>query len=212
MLLLRIYLLSSAVLAAGPGPMARVGGRHHARQPAPVILRIQEGDLLFRPRERVTDEELQTPGEPLVQLQPEDLRRILTAKLEDLRMAKSGVLRAILGEPLLAHRTEIWRMPEPRHPYADDAQDRHRSDEHADDDEQHACRGSTCPTTCHGSVLVLPFSVCAVVHTQRCSPAGEPAHQTREAVRSSRWGAVQCDTDTGCQSVTVSNLQYEENS
>lgn len=52
----------------------------------------------------------------------------------------------MLGEPLLAHRTEMWRMPERRHPYPDDAQDGRRSDEHAEDDEQHVCRVSTWPT------------------------------------------------------------------
>ena len=57
-------------------------------------------------------------------------------------------------------------MPERRHPYPDDAQDRRRSDEHAEDDEQHVCRGSTWPTTSHCIVLVLALSVCAFVHTQ----------------------------------------------
>jgi hypothetical protein len=101
----------------------------------------------------------------------------------------------MLGEPLLAHRTEIWRMREPRHPYADDAQDRRRSDEHADDDEQHVCRGSTCPTTCHRIVLVLPFSVCAVVHTGllTCWRIGPP---NREGGAVVAVGAVQCDTVT----------------
>jgi hypothetical protein len=78
-------------------------------------------------------------------------------------------------------------MPQPRHPDADDAQDRRRSDEHADDDEQHVCRGSVAPLLVIGSVLVPPFSVCAVVHTQGCSPAGESAHQTGKAVLSPRW-------------------------
>ena len=86
-------------------------------------------------------------------------------------------------------------MPEPRHPDADDAQDRRRSDKGADDDEQHGCRGSTCPTTSHRIVLVLPFAVCAVVHTQRCSSAGESVTDA-EGSAVVAVGAVQCDTDT----------------
>ena len=54
----------------------------------------------------------------------------------------------------------------PRHPYADDARDRRRSDKGADDDEQHGCRESSCATPCNRIVLGLPFSVCAVVHTE----------------------------------------------
>ena len=73
----------------------------------------------------------------------------------------------MLGEPLLAHRTEMWRMPERRHPYPDDAQDRRRSNEHAEDDEQHCVsREHLAHTTSNCIVLVLPLSVCAFVHTQ----------------------------------------------
>ena len=85
-------------------------------------------------------------------------------------------------------------MPEPRHPYANDAQDRRRSDEGTDDDEQHdVCRESGCPTPSTRIVLVLPFRVCAVVHTEFLTS------WRIEAVLPARCVAVQCDTDTAAE-------------
>ena len=48
--------------------MRRVRGGHDARQLAPVVLRVQVGDLLLGPREGVADEELEAARQPLVEL------------------------------------------------------------------------------------------------------------------------------------------------
>ena len=90
-------------------------------------------------------------------------------------------------------------MPEPGHPYPDDAQDRRRSDEHADDDEQHVWRGRTCPTTCNRSVLILRFSVCAVVHIPELLASWRIGPPDREGGAAVAVGAVQCDTDTNAK-------------